>query len=138
MSLENPESYNKMYSIAPAEGEKPISFMTDKYFEALCNPCNFPYGTGTLCNPCNFPYGTGTLCNPCNFPYGTGTLCNPCTVPDKNNLHKTRKVHAKNNAKIRVITQIFRGVDYVLTQRKNARAHVHACAEVLYNYSYKK
>ena len=47
MSLENPESDNKMYSIAPAEGEKPISFMTDKNFEALCNPCNFPYGTGT-------------------------------------------------------------------------------------------
>ena len=49
MSLENPESEgdDKMYSIAPAEGEKPMSFMNDKHFEALCNPCNFPYGNGT-------------------------------------------------------------------------------------------
>ena len=48
MSLENPEADHKMYSIAPAEGEKPMSFMNDKYFEALCNPCNFPYGNGTF------------------------------------------------------------------------------------------
>ena len=43
------------------------------------------------------------------------------TVPDKNNLREARKVHAKINAKIRMITQISRGVDYVLTQRKNTR-----------------
>jgi hypothetical protein len=48
MSLENPESDHKIYSIAPAEGEKPMSFMNDKNFEALCNPCNFPYGNGTF------------------------------------------------------------------------------------------
>ena len=49
LSLENPESEgdDKMYSIAPAEGEKPMSFMNDEHFEALCNPCNFPYGNGT-------------------------------------------------------------------------------------------
>ena len=51
MLLENPESKgdDKMYSIAPAEGERPtcMSFMNDKHFEALCNPCNFPYGNGT-------------------------------------------------------------------------------------------
>ena len=44
-----------------------------------------------------------------------------CTVPDKNNLREARKFHAKINAKIRVITQISRGVDYVLTRRKNTR-----------------
>ena len=36
MSLENPESDNKMYSIAPAEGEKPMSFMTDKKILKHC------------------------------------------------------------------------------------------------------
>ncbi len=34
-SVENPESNNQIYSIAPAEGEKPISFMTDKDFETM-------------------------------------------------------------------------------------------------------
>ena len=57
------------------------------------------------------------------------TLVSTHTVPDKNNLHKTRKVHAKNNAKIRVITQIFRGVDYVLTQRKNTRVRMFTRAQ---------
>ena len=49
LSLENPESEgdDEMYSIAPAEGEKPMSFMNDEHFEALCNPCNFPYCNGT-------------------------------------------------------------------------------------------
>ena len=49
LSLENPESKgdDEMYSIAPAEGEKPMSFMNDKHFEALCNLCNFPYRNGT-------------------------------------------------------------------------------------------
>ncbi len=47
-SLENPESNNQIYSIAPAEGEKPISFMTDKDFETMCNPSNFPLSNGTF------------------------------------------------------------------------------------------
>ena len=48
MSFENPESNNQIYSIAPAEGEKPISFMTDKDFETMCNPSNFPLCNGTF------------------------------------------------------------------------------------------
>ena len=48
MSLENPESDSQIYSVAPAEGQKPIMFMTDEHFEAMCNPCNFPYGNGTF------------------------------------------------------------------------------------------
>ena len=48
MSLENPESDSQIYSVAPAEGQKPIMFMTDEHFEAMSNPCNFPYGNGTF------------------------------------------------------------------------------------------
>ena len=48
MSIENPEADHKMYSIAPTEYEKPMSFMNDKHFEALCNPSNFSYGNGTF------------------------------------------------------------------------------------------
>ena len=48
MTLQNPESDNQIYSVAPAEGEKPLSFTTDKDYEAMCNPCNFPYGNGTF------------------------------------------------------------------------------------------
>ncbi len=48
MSLENPESDNKIYSIAPAEEQKPLMFMNDKKCEAMCNPCNFRYGNGTF------------------------------------------------------------------------------------------
>ena len=48
MSLENPESDSRIYSVAPAEGQKPVMFMTDEHFEAMCNPCNFPYGNGTF------------------------------------------------------------------------------------------
>ena len=48
MSLENPEADASIYSVAPAEGERPLSFMNDKTFEAMCNPNKFPYGTGTF------------------------------------------------------------------------------------------
>ena len=48
MSLENPESDNKIFSIAPAEGQKSLLFTNDKKFEAMCDPCNFPYGSGTF------------------------------------------------------------------------------------------
>ena len=51
------------------------------------------------------------------------------TVPDKNNLREARKVHAKIHAKICVITQISRGVDYVLTRRKNMRVCMFTCAQ---------
>ena len=35
MSLENPEADHKIYSVALAEGEKPVLFMNDKHFEAF-------------------------------------------------------------------------------------------------------
>ena len=34
MSLENPEAFGQTVSIAPAEGQKPLSIMTDREFEA--------------------------------------------------------------------------------------------------------
>ena len=41
MSLENPETF---VSIAPAEGQKPLSIMTDTNFEAMVNPDKFCFG----------------------------------------------------------------------------------------------
>ena len=35
-----------LYSIAPAEGQKPISIMTDSSFEEMSNPDKFCFGTG--------------------------------------------------------------------------------------------
>ena len=43
MTVENPES---IVSVAPAEGEKPLSIMTDIGFEAMSNPDKFCYGDG--------------------------------------------------------------------------------------------
>jgi len=37
-----------VYAIAPAEGQKPIGILTDKYFE---NSTKFPHGTGRLKSP---------------------------------------------------------------------------------------
>ena len=37
MLLENPEAFGQTVSITPAEGQKPISIMTDPYFEAMVN-----------------------------------------------------------------------------------------------------
>lgn len=46
MSLENPEAFGQMVSIAPAEGQKPLSIMTDANFEAMVNPDKFCFGNG--------------------------------------------------------------------------------------------
>ena len=46
MSVENPESFEQILSIAPAEGQRPISIMTNAKFEAMCNPEKFCYGDG--------------------------------------------------------------------------------------------
>ena len=50
MCIENPESFRHIMCVAPAEGEKPLSIMTDLNFEAMSNPDKFPYGTGTFCS----------------------------------------------------------------------------------------
>ena len=47
MCVENPESFREIISVAPAEGERPLNFMTDPNFESMSNPDKFPYGTGT-------------------------------------------------------------------------------------------
>ena len=46
LSVENPETDNHIYSIAPAEGEKPLSIMFDIDFEEMSNPDKFCVGTG--------------------------------------------------------------------------------------------
>ena len=48
MCVENPESFREIICVAPAEGERPLGFMTDPNFEAMCNPDKFPYGNGTF------------------------------------------------------------------------------------------
>ena len=48
MCVENPESFRHTVCVAPAEGEKPLSIMTDVNFEAMSNPDKFPYSTGTF------------------------------------------------------------------------------------------
>ena len=48
MSLENPEAFSQTVSIAPAEGQKPLSIMTDTNFEAMVNPDKFCFGIGTF------------------------------------------------------------------------------------------
>lgn len=48
MMLENPEAFGQIFSIAPAEGQKPLSIMTDKAFEAMFNPDKFCFGKGTF------------------------------------------------------------------------------------------
>ena len=46
LSVENLESDAQTYSIAPAEGQKPISMMTDEKFEEMANPDKLCFGTG--------------------------------------------------------------------------------------------
>ena len=46
LSTETPESDAQIYSIAPAEGQKPIPIMTDEHFEEMANPDKFCLGTG--------------------------------------------------------------------------------------------
>ena len=50
MSFENPEALNfgHTVSIAPAEGQKLLSIMTDAEFEAMVNPDKFCFGKGTF------------------------------------------------------------------------------------------
>ena len=37
-----------IYSIAPSEYQKPIALLGDPYFEEMCNPDKYPFGTGGL------------------------------------------------------------------------------------------
>ena len=46
LSVENPETDNNIYSIAPAEGQKPISMMLDPGCKEKSNPTKFPFGNG--------------------------------------------------------------------------------------------
>ena len=46
LSVENPEADAQTYSVAPAEGQKPISIMTDENFEEMSNPDKFCFGSG--------------------------------------------------------------------------------------------
>ena len=48
MSLENPETFGQIFSIVPAEGQKPLSIMTDLYFEVMFNPDKFCLGSGAF------------------------------------------------------------------------------------------
>ena len=48
MSIENPEADGQIFSVAPAEGQRPLSIMTDDQFESMCNPDKFPYGSGAF------------------------------------------------------------------------------------------
>ena len=48
VSLENPEAFGQIVSVAPAEGQKPLSIMTDSNFEAIVNPDKFCFGNGTF------------------------------------------------------------------------------------------
>ncbi len=50
LSVENPEAEGQVYSVAPAEGQRPISIMTDPQFELMCNPEKFPLGIGGFNN----------------------------------------------------------------------------------------
>ena len=47
MCVENSKSFRDIICVAPAEGGKPLNFMTDSNFEAMSNPDKFPYGVGT-------------------------------------------------------------------------------------------
>ena len=40
--------HGQTVSIAPAEGQKPLSIMTDPNFEAIANPDKFYFGKGTF------------------------------------------------------------------------------------------
>ena len=46
MCVESPESFREIICVAPAEGEKPLSIMTDSNFEAMSNPDKFPFANG--------------------------------------------------------------------------------------------
>ena len=46
--VENPEVFQEIICVAPAEGQTPLNIMTDPNFEAMSNPDKFPYGVGTF------------------------------------------------------------------------------------------
>ena len=46
MSNENPEAFNEIVCVAPAEGQRPLSIMSDSNFEAMSNPDKFPISDG--------------------------------------------------------------------------------------------
>ena len=58
MSVENPEAFTETVCVAPAEGQRPLSIMTDSDFESMCNPDKFPYATGCFNSerPCKLTY----------------------------------------------------------------------------------
>ena len=43
---QDPEVEAQIYSVAPAEGQRPLDIMTDPFFEEMSNPTKFPYGIG--------------------------------------------------------------------------------------------
>ena len=53
MCVENLEIFGDIICVAPAEGEKPLNFMTDSNFEAMSNSDKFPYGVGTMTTEAN-------------------------------------------------------------------------------------
>ena len=48
MSLEKPEADGQTFSVAPAEGQRPLSILTDEHLESMRNPNKFPYGSGAF------------------------------------------------------------------------------------------
>jgi len=46
----SPELPDSIVSVAPAEGQTPVSIMTDPNFEAMFNPDKFCFGNGTFSN----------------------------------------------------------------------------------------
>lgn len=48
LAVENPEA---VVSIAPCEGNRPMSLHTDTNFELMCNPDKFCFGSGGFNSP---------------------------------------------------------------------------------------
>ena len=45
------DSADKIFSVAPGEGQKPIAILTDEHFEEMCNPSKYPFGNfGLMAN----------------------------------------------------------------------------------------
>lgn len=64
-SVENPEAFAEVAAVAPAEGQRPLSIMTDSNFEAMSNPNKFPIGDGCFSTdrPCYQKYFNQRLLN---------------------------------------------------------------------------
>ena len=50
LTTESPELGEKIYSVAPGEGQKPIPILTDIKFEEMCNPDKYPFGQEQICS----------------------------------------------------------------------------------------